>query len=88
MLETIVRWERGLGIRRTAVLGVTLWITVKSYFWAADFAYAAIKTGFSNETALATGAIILAVTGPISYLQKVVFDSYIGSKSIEPTESD
>ena len=87
-VESFVKIESALGLRRSAVLAITLWITVKSYFWAAEFAYAAIKTGFNNETALATGAIILAVTGPISYLQKVVFDSYIGSKSIKPTESD
>lgn len=84
-VERFAKIETALGLRRTIVLGVTLWITIKSYFWAAEFAYAAIKTGLNNETALATGAIILAVTGPISILQKAVFDSYISSKT-EPTD--
>ena len=82
-LDEIVLWDEKLALRRSAVLAITIWITIKSFFWAAEFAYfVARNTGgpLSNDAALAAGGIILAVLGPISFLQKAVFDAYITSK--------
>lgn len=77
MLHSIVEWERKLGIRRTVVLMVTLWMTYRAFAWAAQ--YAALD---HNGDALAAAAIIAAVTAPITYLQKVVFEAYISSKEL------
>lgn len=75
LLNTVVEWERKLAVRRSTVLFVTLWMTYKAFDWAAQ--YAVID---HNGDALAAAAIIAAVTAPITYLQKVVFDAYIASK--------
>lgn len=75
-LRTILEWDHKLGIRRTVVLFVTLWMTWRSFAWACDYAYAMKGIG-----GLEIAAIIGAVTAPIAYLQKVVFDSYIGAKN-------
>lgn len=72
-LSTILEWESKLGIRRSIVLFVTLWMTYKAFGWAATYA-----TG--GAQGLEAAAIIAAVTAPISYLQKVVFEAYIASK--------
>lgn len=77
MLNRIVEWERKLGIRRTVVLMVTLWMTYRAFAWAA--AYASVD---HNGDALAAAAMIAAVTAPITYLQKVVFEAYISSKEL------
>ena len=73
-LKDIVAWEHKLAIRRTIVLFVTLWMTYRAFDWAAQYA--------GSLTVVDAGAalIIAAVTAPITYLQKVVFDAYIGAK--------
>jgi len=77
--ERFVQIERDLGIRRTIVLMVTLWLTWRSYEWAAQFAYVAMVKA-DTQTMLAAGGLIAAVTAPISYLLKAVLESYISSK--------
>lgn len=77
MLTVITKWERKLGIRRTIVLMVTLWMTYRAFDWAAH--YASLD---HHADAIAAAAIIAAVTAPITYLQKVVFEAYISSKEL------
>ena len=60
-------------------LYVTLWMTYHAYVWAGDFAFHTDKAGL--EVAL----IIGAVTAPITYLQKVVFDTYSNSRNTNET---
>lgn len=66
--------ENKLGLRRSVVLFATLWMTYSAFAWAATYA--------SGLAAVDSGAafIIAAVTAPITYLQKVVFDAYISAK--------
>lgn len=71
--------EQRLGVRRTAVLFCTLWMTWKAYDWAAQFAYVVVVKA-DNNLMLASAALIAAVTAPITYLQKAVFETYIASK--------
>jgi len=84
-----VNWERfaeaeeRLAIRRTIVLMVTLWMTWKSYEWAAQFAYVAMVKA-DTQTMLAAGGLIAAVTAPISYLLKAVLEIYASAKSTPP----
>lgn len=70
--------EERLALRRTVVLFVTLWVTWRAFEWAAMYAYALIKA--DNSTMVAAAAMIAAVTAPISYLQKAVFQAYIEAK--------
>jgi hypothetical protein len=76
-LDTVMRWEERLGIRRSVVLFITLWMTWRSFAWAAEYV-SVVKTG----DGLAAAAMIAAVTAPITYLQKVVFEAYIASKDL------
>ena len=73
-LQSVVEWERRLAIRRSIVLFVTLWMTYRAFDWAAMYA--------SGLVTVDAGAalIIAAVTAPITYLQKVVFDAYLSAK--------
>lgn len=73
-LDKFIYVENKLGIRRSVVLFVTLWMTYKAFEWAAIYA-----TGLATVDAGAA-LIIAAVTAPITYLQKVVFDAYIAAK--------
>lgn len=66
---------------RRITLGITLWMTWRSFEWAATYAMA-IKD--SND--LQDAAIIAAVLAPIAYLQKAVFGMY--SETRQPTESE
>lgn len=75
LLASIVEWERKLAIRRSIVLFITLWMTWRSFTWAAEFALS-VKAA----DGLSAAAMIAAVTAPIAYLQKVVFEAYIASK--------
>ena len=75
LLGTILAWETKLGVRRTVVLFVTLWMTYRAFEWAAKYAISGMETN-----GLEAAAIIAAVTAPITYLQKTVFESYIKSK--------
>jgi hypothetical protein len=72
----LLLWEDKLGLRRSIVLFVTLWMTWKAFAWAGEYAYAV-----SSTSGLEIAAIIAAVTAPISYLQIAVFKAYIESKT-------
>jgi len=74
-LQWISDLEDKLALRRTTVLFTTLWMTWDAFHWAATYV-ATVKTG----DGLAAAALVGAVTGPITYLQKSVFDSYITAK--------
>lgn len=76
ILESVIEWERKLAIRRSIVLFVTLWMTYRAFDWAATYA--------SGLLAVDAGAaiIIAAVTAPITYLQKVIFDAYVSAKEL------
>ena len=77
LLNTLLSWERKLAVRRSAVLFVTLWMTYRAFDWAAQYALTTSET-----SGLEAAAIIAAVTAPISYLQKSVFEAYISSKEV------
>lgn len=78
--EVFTEWEQKLGIRRSIVLFVTLWMTWEAFAWAKQYASALIAVG-GNDSWVAAAAMIAAVTAPISVLQAAVFKSYIESKS-------
>ena len=73
--EVFVAWDNAIGVRRTAVLGITLWMTWRPFLWA---------TQYAGEHAAADGAqvalVIAAVLAPISVLQAYVFKAYLESK--------
>lgn len=75
LISSVMEWENRLGIRRSTVLFVTLWMTYRAFEWAATYA---------NVTSLTSGleaaAIIAAVTAPITYLQTAVFKAYLSTK--------
>lgn len=81
--ERFAEAEARLGVRRTVVLMATLWMTWKSYEWAAQFAYVAMVKA-DTQTMLAAGGLIAAVTAPISYLLKAVLEIYAGAKNQPP----
>jgi hypothetical protein len=74
-IETISAWEDKLALRRSFVLFTTLWLTWDAFHWATIYALSAGSTD-----ALGKAAIIGAVTAPVTYLQKVVFEAYISAK--------
>lgn len=76
-LEGFAAAERKLAIRRSAVLFVTLWMTWRSFAWAAAYASTVSVAG---DSAVAVAAMIAAVTAPISVLQAAVFKAYIEGK--------
>lgn len=63
-------WVDERYIVRRILLGVTTWLAIDSYFWAAHFAEATTKTGAE------VGLIIAAVTGPVSLLLAQVAKLY------------
>ena len=73
-MSAFLVWEQRLAVRRSIVLFVTLWMTYEAFAWAATYA--------SGLKVVDAGAalIIAAVTAPITYLQKVVFEAYIAAK--------
>jgi hypothetical protein len=77
-VNTFAEWEEKIGLRRTSVLGVTLWMTWRAFDWAAQFANV---NGVDGTDSIAIAAIITAVTAPICYLQVAVFKAYLDSKS-------
>jgi hypothetical protein len=79
LLDDFIAWESGIGIRRSAVLFITLWMTWRAFNWAAEYASALIAIG-GNDAWVAAAAMIAAVTAPITYLQAAVFRAYIESK--------
>lgn len=76
-VETFVVWERKLALRRTVVLFTTLWLTWRSFEWATLYAASIAST---DEQGIKAAATIFAVTAPVTYLQKVVFEQYIKAK--------
>jgi hypothetical protein len=84
-IERFIVIESALGLRRSVVLFVTLWMTWRSFQWATEYAYVLIKA--DNNTLVAAAAMIAAVTAPVTYLQKVVFDAYISSKGDPPPKA-
>lgn len=78
MIDTFTKWEEKIGLRRTYVLGVTLWMSWRAFDWAAQFANV---NGVNGTDSIAIAAIITAVTAPVSYLQVAVFKAYIESKA-------
>ena len=74
-LELFVKWEEKLAVRRSIVLFTTLWMTWRSFAWAAEYAH-----NVNTADGLSAAALIAAVTAPIAYLQKVVFEAYIAGK--------
>ena len=79
-LEAFTTWEEKIGLRRSVVLFVTLWMTWISFEWAAAFAYVVVVKA-DNNLMLAAAALIAAVTAPVTYLQVAVFKAYIESKT-------
>lgn len=75
ILTALADIERTLAVRRSTVLFVTLWMTYRAFEWAAHYATSGMETNGAEAA-----AIILAVTAPVTYLQKVVFEAYISSK--------
>ena len=73
-IDKLIWLENKIGVRRTIVLMVTLWMTYSAFAWAA--LYATSLPAVDGGAAL----IIAAVTAPVTYLQKVVFDAYIAAK--------
>ena len=77
LLNEVLLWERKLALRRSFVLFTTLWMTYRAFDWAAHYA-----NSISASNDMQDAAIIAAVTAPIAYLQKVVFEAYIASKEV------
>jgi hypothetical protein len=80
-MNTLLAWvsSKNFISVHSFTLYVTLWMTYHAYVWAGDFAFHTDKAGL--EVAL----IIGAVTAPITYLQKVVFDTYSSSRNSDET---
>lgn len=74
--------EKALALRRTIVLGMTMYLTVHSYFWSTQFAIEAMRTTPLNEIGAASiGVIIVAVLAPVTWLQKIVIGHYMFGKT-------
>lgn len=69
--------EQKLGIRRTTVLGVTLWMTWRVTAWGMTFADHVIAV---KGDGLGSAALVGAVTAPVAYMLKAVFDGYNQAK--------
>jgi len=81
--------EKALALRRTIVLGMTVYLTVHSYYWSTTFALQAMKSTPLNEIGAASiGAIIFAVLAPVTWLQKVVLGEYMFGKRIDAMNSE
>ena len=76
-VDDFVIWEKKLALRRSVVLFVTLWMSYRAFDWATQYAAATLTVDINGLKAATT---IAAVTFPITYLQKVVFEEYIKSK--------
>lgn len=74
-IERLAKLDQLLGIRRSLVLFITLYLTWECYRWASEFAVGSDRTGID------IAAIIAAVTAPISLLQASVFKAYLESKA-------
>ena len=74
--QRFISWadRRHLVSVRSAVLGVTIWMTWEITKWAFQFAYA------PEIDPIGKAAIIAAVTAPFAALQGAVFSSYMSVK--------
>jgi hypothetical protein len=78
-LETIARWESRLGIRRTAVLAASMWMTWKTTLFTYDFATLVL----AHKGDMVGGAAMAAAIGaPVAALTGYVFKVYADSKVI------
>ena len=77
-LAVILEWERKLMLTHRFVLFITLWMTYRAFEWAAHYAISGMETN-----GIEAAAIIAAVTAPITYLQKAVFETYSNAKGKE-----
>ena len=75
ILKRFWHWVDERSVVRRAVLGITLWMTWRSFVWAATYA----ETGTSDSD---TALIIAAVLVPISTLQGAAFKHYTESKQL------
>lgn len=73
-LSRAMEIERAFGIRRTAVLFLSIWLTRDAYQWAAQFAT------YTDRTGVEVAAIIAAVTAPVSWITVAVFKTYTEGK--------
>jgi hypothetical protein len=73
-LDEFMRAEQALGLRRTAVLALSIWLAYDSYQWAAQFAT------WTDRTGIEVAAIIGAVTTPVSWIVIAVFKTYTEGK--------
>jgi hypothetical protein len=74
-LDRFLQIEQALGIRRTLVLFLSIWLTYDSYQWAAQFAT------WTERTGVEVAAIIGAVTAPVSWIVVAVFKVYAEGKA-------
>lgn len=74
-LDRFVKLESALGIRRTIVLFLAIWLTYDSYQWAAQFAT------WTERTGVEVAAIVGAVTAPVSWIVIAVFKTYAEGKA-------
>lgn len=80
-IERFALIEKRLAVRRTVVLMVTLWMTWRSFAWAAEYALQVLQT---KGDGVGAAAMIAAVTAPISYLLKAVLTNYVDAKVPAP----
>lgn len=76
MMDRLAAWldRRHFISVRAFTLYVTLWMSWAAFRWAADYAYATSLDG------LGAGAVIAAVTAPVSALQAFIFKFYMEAK--------
>ena len=78
--ETFVKREAELGVRRTLMVIIVMWMTWESYQWAAAFAYVVVVKA-DNNLMLAAAALVGAVIAPVSWLTQKVVGMYFESKA-------
>jgi hypothetical protein len=74
-IDRFLQIEQALGVRRTLVLALSIWLTYDSYQWAAQFAT------YTERTGIEVAAIVGAVTAPVSWIVIAVFKAYTDGKS-------
>lgn len=77
--DRVLAWmdRRNFVSVRTAVLGVTVWMTWKVTVWAIAFSNLWLLSG---KDGVETGLVIAAVTAPFTALQVFAFRHYIESR--------
>lgn len=79
-IQRAVSWadRRHIVSVRSAVLGVTVWLTTYVTFESFKFAYASTLPGIE------LAAVIASITAPVCALQGFVFNSYMRAKDGNP----